>query len=62
MEGELYEVETMYPKFAKQASDVGEQVVAERFTEIPEDELAGTSRLIKSPWRRLRKSNHISSN
>ncbi|MGA3406275.1 MAG: rubrerythrin family protein [Candidatus Bathyarchaeia archaeon] len=38
MEGELYEVETMYPKFAKQASDVGEQVVAERFTEIPEDE------------------------
>ena len=38
MEGELYEVEALYPKFAKQASLVGEQAVAERFIEIPEDE------------------------
>ena len=38
MEGELYEVETLYPRFAKQASEVGEQAVAERFVEIPDDE------------------------
>jgi rubrerythrin len=36
--GERYEVESMYPNFAKQAQLAGETAAAERFAEIRDDE------------------------
>lgn len=39
MNGESYEVETMYPEFAEKASAAGDKAVAERFEEIRRDEM-----------------------
>ncbi len=39
IEGERYEVETMYLEFAQQARDAGEAAAAERFLEVRSDEL-----------------------
>ena len=38
-QGENYETETMYPKFADEAAAVGDTTAAERFREISQDEL-----------------------
>ena len=38
MKGESYEIETMYPEFATQASVAGDKAAADRFNEIREDE------------------------
>ena len=38
MKGESYEIETMYPEFAKQASAAGDKAAADRFAEIRGDE------------------------
>lgn len=39
MNGESYEVETMYREFAEKAAEAGDKVVAERFEEIRRDEM-----------------------
>ena len=39
VKGESYEIETMYPGFAKQAAAVGDKAAAERFEEIRHDEM-----------------------
>jgi rubrerythrin len=39
IKGESYEVETMYPQFAKQARDVGDNAAADRFEEVRRDEM-----------------------
>jgi rubrerythrin len=39
MSGEAYEVDTMYRTFAEQAQAAGDTAVAERFTEVREDEM-----------------------
>jgi rubrerythrin len=39
IEGESYEVETMYREFAEQAAADGDQAAAKRFTEIRGDEM-----------------------
>lgn len=39
IQGESYEVETMYSEFAKQARAVGDEVAANRFEEIRRDEM-----------------------
>lgn len=38
IQGESYEVSTMYPDFAKQAAALGDKAAAERFEEIRRDE------------------------
>lgn len=39
VQGESYEVETMYGDFARQAAEVGDQAAADRFEEIRHDEM-----------------------
>jgi rubrerythrin len=39
LKGESYEVDTMYRNFSQQAAAVGDQVAADRFDEIREDEM-----------------------
>lgn len=39
IKGETYEVETMYPQFARQAKNAGDTAVADRFEEIRRDEM-----------------------
>jgi rubrerythrin len=39
MNGESYEVETMYREFAEKAAAAGDKAVAERFEEIRRDEM-----------------------
>ena len=39
IQGESYEVETMYRDFAQQAAAVGDQAAADRFAEIRHDEM-----------------------
>jgi len=39
IQGESYEVETMYRDYAKQAADAGEQAASDRFAEIRQDEM-----------------------
>ena len=39
IEGELYEVETMYKEFAEQAAADGDQAAASRFAEVRGDEI-----------------------
>jgi rubrerythrin len=39
IEGESYEVDTMYREFAEQAATAGDQAAAERFAEVREDEM-----------------------
>ena len=39
IEGESYEVETMYKEFAEQAATDGDQAAASRFTEVRSDEM-----------------------
>ncbi len=39
IKGETYEVNTMYPRFAKQAAALGDQAAASRFAEIRRDEM-----------------------
>ena len=39
IEGESYEVETMYREFAEQAADDGDQAAASRFAEVRGDEM-----------------------
>lgn len=39
MQGESYEVETMYREFAEKATAAGDKVAAERFEEIRKDEM-----------------------
>jgi len=40
IKGESYEVNTMYPSFAKQAAALGDKAAADRFEEIRRDEMA----------------------
>ncbi len=40
IKGESYEVNTMYPNFAKQAAALGDKSAADRFEEIRRDEMA----------------------
>ena len=39
IDGESYEVETMYRNFAEQAGAAGDRAVADRFAEIRQDEM-----------------------
>lgn len=39
IQGESYEVNTMYPEFARQAREAGDTAAAERFSEIRNEEL-----------------------
>jgi rubrerythrin len=39
IKGETYEVNTMYPNFAKQAAALGDKAAADRFEEIRRDEM-----------------------
>ncbi|MDE3168852.1 MAG: rubrerythrin family protein [Acidobacteriota bacterium] len=39
IQGESYEINTMYPNFAKQAAAVGDKAAADRFEEIRRDEM-----------------------
>lgn len=40
IQGESYEVNTMYPNFAKQAAALGDKAAADRFEEIRRDEMS----------------------
>ncbi|CCF84691.1 ferritin family protein [Nitrolancea hollandica] len=39
IQGESYEVETMYREFAEQAAAAGDQAAADRFSEVRQDEI-----------------------
>ncbi|MDE3110020.1 MAG: rubrerythrin family protein [Acidobacteriota bacterium] len=39
IQGESYEINTMYPNFAKQAAAVGDKAAADRFEEVRRDEM-----------------------
>ncbi|MBS2027595.1 MAG: rubrerythrin [Deltaproteobacteria bacterium] len=53
--GERYEVETMYPEFARKAAAAGDQAAADRFNEIRQDE-AGHLRAFEAELQRLEKA------